>query len=325
MIKSEKWLEILKLFVESKDIYLSGQEIGKKLNISRSSVWKHIKSLQEKGFVFDGKTNTGYKLHFPIDTPITVDAEEFNTTCFGKNVIPLIETESTNDVLKKLGKNIIHGTLAITEKQTKGRGRRGRQWSSPFGSGLYFSIFLKPDLPVYVIPRLTILTGVAVSESLEKFGVKTKLKWPNDIMIGDKKIGGILSEMALEGNEIDYVILGIGLNVHSEYRDFPPDFRDKAGSIKTETGKNISRQFLIKEIIYSLEKRYLEFCKNNGLLGEIRTLWERRAYGINKKVFITTGKDKELCIILGLKEDGTLLVKTLDGAIKEIFAGEVLF
>lgn len=325
MTTNKKCLEILKLFVESKDNYLSGEEIGKKLNISRSSVWKHIKSLQKKGFKIDGKTNTGYKLHFPVDTPLVIYPQEFNTTSFGKNIISLIETDSTNDVLKKLSNNLIHGTLVIAESQTHGRGRRGRQWSSPFGSGLYFSIFLRPSLPVYVIPRLTILSGVAVSESLEKFGIETKVKWPNDIMIGNKKIGGILSEMALEGNEINYVILGIGLNIHTEYKDFPIDLRDKAGSIKTESGKNLFRRLLLKEIIYALEKRYLEFCNNDGLLGEIKTLWEKKAYGLNEEVYITTGQEKERCIILGLKEDGVLLVKTSEGSVKEIFAGEVLF
>lgn len=325
MTKHLKWLEILKLFVESNDNYLSGEDIGKKLNISRSSVWKHIRSLQEKGFYIDGKTNMGYKLHFPVDTPLVINPRELNTVSFGKNIITLIEIDSTNEILKKSRNHHIHGTLAVAESQTQGRGRRGRQWSSPFGTGLYFSLFLKPVLPVYVIPRLTILAGVAVAESLEKFAIETKLKWPNDIMIGNKKIGGILSEMALEGNEIDYVILGIGLNVHTEYKQFPVDFRDKAGSINTETGKTLSRRLILKEIICNLEKRYFEFCNNNGLLGEIKVFWEKKAYGINEEVYITTGKEKERCIILGLKEDGVLLIKTLEGSIKEIFAGEVLF
>lgn len=325
MTKKIKWLEILKLFVDSWDSYLSGEEIGKKLNISRSSIWKHIKSLQEKGFKIEGKTNRGYKLYFPDDTPLICDSSDFYTTSFGKNLIVLVETDSTNEVLKKSGNKLKHGTLVIAEKQTQGRGRRGRQWSSPFGSGLYFSIFLKPHLPVYVVPRLTILSGVAVAESFERFGIETKLKWPNDIMIGNKKIGGILSEMALEGNEIDYVILGIGLNVHTKYEDFPIDFRDKAGSIKTETGKTVSRRLLFKEIVQNLEKRYLEFCDNNGLLGEIKKIWEKKAYGLNEEVFITTGQNKERCIILGLKEDGILLIKDFKGCIKEIYAGEVLF
>ncbi len=325
MIKSEKWLEILRLFLESKDFYLSGEEIGKKLKISRSSIWKHIKSLQEKGFRIEGKTNRGYTFLFPIDTPLIVRPNDFKTTFFGKNLIALVETTSTNDVLKKLSNNIIHGTLVIAEKQSMGRGRRGRQWSSPFGSGLYFSVFLKPHLPVYVVPRLTILSGVAVSESLESFGIETKLKWPNDIMISNKKIGGILSEMVLEGNEIDYIILGIGLNVHTKYEDFPLDFRDKAGSIKTETGKTLSRRLILQKIIQHLERRYLEFCETNGLLGEIRKIWEKKAYGLNEEVYITTGKGKERCIILGLKEDGVLLVKNSEGNVKEIFAGEVLF
>lgn len=143
MTKKIKWLEILKLFVDSGDSYLSGEEIGKKLNISRSSIWKHIKSLQEKGFKIEGKTNRGYKLYFPDDTPLICDSSDFYTTSFGKNLIVLVETASTNEVLKKSGNKLKHGTIVIAEKQTQGRGRRGRQWSSPFGSGLYFSIFFK--------------------------------------------------------------------------------------------------------------------------------------------------------------------------------------
>ncbi|MCX7770487.1 MAG: biotin--[acetyl-CoA-carboxylase] ligase [Proteobacteria bacterium] len=321
MIKKNQLLEVLRLFSDAKGNYLSGEEIGKRLKISRTSVWKYIKSLQETGFIIEGKTNIGYKFIFPTDTPLVIDLD---TELF-KSTIALIETESTNDIAKEFSKKLSENFIVVAEKQTKGRGRRGRQWSSPFGTGLYFSLFLKPNLPVSVIPRLTILAGVAVSEALDKFGVETKLKWPNDIMIGNKKVGGILSEMSLEGNEIDYVILGIGINVHTDYDSFPDDFRDKAGSIRTETGKSISRRELFKEILKNLESRYIEFYDKNGILGEVRYIWEKRAYGLNEEVYITTGEEKENCKILGLKEDGVLLVKTKEGKVKEVFAGEVLF
>lgn len=326
MIKKEdKSIEILKLLVNSGDIPLSGEEIANILGISRTAVWKHIKNLVQRGFKIAGQKNSGYKLLFPTDTPIILSSKNFQTNLFGKNILSFIEIDSTNNMAKKIAKEYPEGTIIISEKQTSGRGRRGRIWSSPFGSGLYFSVLLKPKLPIITIPRLTILAGVVVAKSLEKLGVNVKLKWPNDIILENKKIGGILSEMSLEGNDIEYVILGIGINVHTENMYFPEEFREKAGSIRSVSKKIIPRNILFKEIVIELERSYLDFCNKNGELGDIRKNWEERAYGLNEMVEITTGLEKEVCTILGLKDDGTLLVRDGSGVVKEVFAGEVLF
>jgi BirA family biotin operon repressor/biotin-[acetyl-CoA-carboxylase] ligase len=322
--KEGKLSQLIKLIAQSNRL-LSGEELGAILGISRTAVWKYVKYLREKGFKITGKTNTGYKLIEPVDTPLTIIPSDIETNIIGKEILSFIEIDSTNNFAKTNWKNLPNGTLIVTEKQTSGRGRRGRIWTSPFGTGLYFSIILKPSLPVITLPRLTIVAGVSVALALERLGVLAKLKWPNDIMIGEKKIGGILSEMSLEGDEVEYVILGIGINVHTEYDCFPEDFREKAGSIKSETGKYISRNVLLKAILGIFENLYTSFCKSKGELGEIRTLWEKRAYRLNEYVEITTGLAKEKCIILGLKEDGALLIKNQEGKIKEVFAGEVLF
>jgi len=322
--KEEKLSKLIRLIAQSNRL-LSGEELGAILGVSRTAVWKYVKYLREKGFKITGKTNTGYKLIEPVDTPLTIRACDIATNVIGKEILSFIEIDSTNNFAKSHWKDLPHGTLIISEKQTAGRGRKGRIWSSPFGTGLYFSILLKPNIPVITLPRLTIVVGVSVALALEKLGILAKLKWPNDIMIGEKKVGGILSEMSMEGDKVEYVILGIGINVHTDYSCFPEEFREKAGSIKSETGKYVPRNILLKTLLEVFEKSYTSFCKSNGELGEIRNLWEKRAYGLNECVEIITGVSKEKCVILGLKNDGALLIKNQEGVVKEVFAGEVLF
>ncbi len=323
--KEEKLSQLIRLIAQSNGRLLSGEELGEILGVSRTAIWKYVKCLREQGFKITGKTNTGYKLIEPIDTPLAICPDEIETSIIGKNILSFIEIDSTNNFAKSHWKNLPHGTLIIAEKQTSGRGRRGRIWTSPFGTGLYFSIVLKPPLPVIALPRLTIVAGVSVALALEKLGVLVKLKWPNDIMIGTRKVGGILSEMSMEGDEVEYVILGIGINVHTDYNCFPEDFREKAGSIRSETKKYVPRNVLLKTVLEVFENSYASFCKTNGELGEIRKMWEEKAYGLNECVEITTGISKEKCIILGLKSDGALLIKNQEGVVKEVFAGEVLF
>lgn len=320
-----RWQEILRLLTINSGRFVSGETIGKKIGVSRSSIWKHVRNLQQKGFFIERHTNLGYRLIYPDDSPLILKEEDFETKTFAKNLLSLVETTSTNDVAKEVANKVDEGTVIISEMQSSGRGRKGRNWISPFGCGLYFSIVLKPVIPIPTIPRLTILAGVCIGEALKKLGVSVTLKWPNDIMIGNKKVGGVLSELFLEGHHIKYVIIGIGINVQVDKKDFPYEIRSFAGSIKSETGKIIPRWIILKEIVSQMEHRYYSFCEKNGEMGDLRKLWEDMAFGLNKEVYITTGSEKELCTILGLKDDGTLLVRTEYGHIKEVYAGEVLF
>jgi len=317
------WKKILRLLA-SHNHPLSGEEIGKNLNISRNAIWKHINLLKQQGFQIESVPKSGYKLLFPLDTPIVLFPDDLSTRLIGKEVISKISTSSTNNDAIAISKDAQEGTIVLAESQSEGRGRRGRNWISPFGMGLYFSIILKPNLPVAKLPKMTILAGVAVANALKKHKISPLLKWPNDIVINGKKVGGILSELFVEGDMASYVVVGIGLNIHTQQDLFPEDLRNIAGSLYTETGKTFSRLEILKNCLTEMDKAYTFFLENDGELGDFAKHWNQMAWKKGEEVFITTGKEKEVCKIIGLREDGVLLVEK-DKAVKEVYVGEILF
>lgn len=317
------WKKILKILTTKKEP-ITGEEIGYKLNLTRSAVWKQIKTLKKEGFIFESYAKLGYKLIFPQDTPIVLDREDLSTKTVGSEVISKIVTNSTNDDARFYSDKSKEGTLIIAEHQKQGRGRRGRSWLSPFGRGLYFSIILKPQLPITALPKMTILVGVAVARALIRLGFQPLLKWPNDIIINNKKVGGILSELYIEGDVAKYVIVGVGLNVHTRLEDFPLDLQNIAGSLYTETGKTYSRLEILKECLGEIDRAYHFFIEKSGDLGLFSDEWNKIAWKKGEEVYITTGKEKELCKIVGLRENGTLAVLK-NGTEKEISVGEILF
>ncbi|GAB4434000.1 MAG: biotin--[acetyl-CoA-carboxylase] ligase [bacterium] len=317
------WKKVLRLLTQE-DRPISGERIGKSLNISRSAVWKQINYLNKMGFIIDSFPKSGYKLTFPKDTPVIVKPEDITAHLVGGQIISKIETASTNNDAISLAENAAEGTVLIAEYQREGRGRRGRSWISPFGVGLYFSIILKPQLPVAKLPKITILAGIALANALKKLEISVSLKWPNDIIINDRKVGGILSELFVEGDAAKYIVLGIGLNVHTKAKDFPEDLRNIAGSLFTETGKVYSRREILKATLTEFDYVYRYYLELNGELGLLAKQWNDMAWKRGEEVFITTGKEKEQCKIIGLQDDGTLLV-SVKGKRKEVYAGEILF
>lgn len=316
------WQQILRFLVDASEP-VSGEYIARHNHLTRAAIWKQINFLNEQGFEIERFRKSGYKLSFPADTPIAIDQKTLKTAHLATEVIAKITTDSTNNDAISIAESARDGTLIVAENQTNGRGRRGRSWMSPFGKGLYFSLILKPSISVVKLPKLTILTGVCVAKSLRKHGIGVLLKWPNDIMLNNKKIGGILSELFVEGEEARYVILGIGLNVHTENTDFPPELSDIAGSIYSETGKKCSRINLLKSIIEELDTAYNSFLENDGALGVIADEWNDMAWQKGKYVWITTGKGKERCKIIKLREDGVLQVSK-GSELKEVYVGEIL-
>ncbi len=316
------WKKILAILAREKQP-VSGETIGKSLNLTRAAVWKQVNYLNEKGFKISSFLREGYLLEFPKDTPLVAEPEDFETDIIGKHIVSEIVTDSTNDDAIKISEKSQEGTVVIAELQTRGRGRRGRGCVSPFGKGLYFSVILKPELPVTKLPRMTILAGVAVAKSLKRYGIEVRLKWPNDIMINNKKVGGILSELFVEGDSPKYVILGVGLNIHTTENELPEEIKDTAGSLCTETGKSLRRIDIFKACAEELDRAYLQFLKLNGELGDMCETWNEMAWKKGEEVFITTGRDKEQCQIIGLREDGVLIVFK-DGVQKEIYVGEIL-
>ena len=209
--------ELLKYLKHSGDTWISGETLASALAISRTAIWKHIKALQEDGYQIESSTNRGYTLKAIPDRLLPAEIREgLKTIRFArKNIDYYRETDSTNVRARMLAhEGAPEGTLVVAETQTQGRGRRGRTWFSPPGCGIYMSIILRPLVQPHEAPQLTLLTAVAMVETLLGFvDLPFTIKWPNDILIHGKKISGILTEMAMEMDRVDYVVVGLGLNV----------------------------------------------------------------------------------------------------------------
>jgi len=225
--------QLLLYLKERKGDWVSGEALSNKIAVSRSAVWKHICKLREEGYVIESSPKKGYLLRKAPDLLFPNEIREgLDTKVFGKrDIVYFTETDSTNTRAKDLAaRGAPEGTLVISERQTKGRGRKGRSWFSPSQGGIYTSLILRPSISPSEAPKITLLSAVVVAETLRSLtGLSAIIKWPNDILINGKKIAGILTEMSTEMDAIDYIVVGLGLNVNTP--DFPDDIREKATSI----------------------------------------------------------------------------------------------
>jgi BirA family biotin operon repressor/biotin-[acetyl-CoA-carboxylase] ligase len=230
-------------------------------------------------------------------------------------------TDSTNDVAFALAKSgAAEGTVVIADAQTKGKGRLNRIWQSPPTCNIYTSIVLRPHIAPVFACRMTLMAGVAVAEFLSRYCAQVMLKWPNDVKINDKKICGILSEMSASAGKIDFVIVGIGINVNMGKGDFDPAFRDVSTSLKEETGNDISRLDLIVELYDHMEAFYKMLLENG--FEPIRERWLKYANNIGKYVSVTLKDEIQNGRVRGIDEYGALLIEE-DHNIKRITAGDV--
>lgn len=245
-----------------------------------------------------------------------------NTEWAGRNLIYLKETDSTNLRAMKLGaEGAVHGTLVVTEQQSQGKGRRGRSWESPAGKNIYMSLLLRPEFPAMQAPMLTLLMAYSVAEALEESEqVDVQIKWPNDIVLNKKKICGILTEMSMKEMNIDYVVIGVGINVNIE--EFPQELEKSATSLRIETGRELSREALIACIMHKFEQNYQKFCEA-GDLSPILEGYNRILVNIGKEVRILEPGNEYNAKAHGIDRLGELQVEKEDGSHASIFAGEV--
>jgi len=252
--------QLLLYLKENQGNWVSGELISNNLAVSRSAIWKHIRKLKEDGYVIESAPKKGYLLSKASD-PITADEirQGLCTNVLGrKNIIYLKETDSTNTRAKELAaQGAPEGTLIIAEKQTKGRGRRGRNWFSPPGGGIYFSLILRPAISPGETPRITLMTAVVLAETLiSMMKLKLRIKRPNDILVNGKKLAGILTEISTEMDAVNYIVVGLGMNVNMQFENFPSEIKKKATSILIETGKQFPRVRFIQHYLKMYEKYY---------------------------------------------------------------------
>lgn len=314
--------EILRL-LKREEGYLSGQELCNRLQVSRTAIWKIMNQLKEEGYQIDSVSNRGYHLEKCPDIVTGEELEsELEGRVFGHEVYYKEEMDSTNVQAKKLAEQGIanHGYLVTAEKQTNGKGRRGRSWSSPKGTGIWMSLVLKPDISPYNASMLTLVTALAVNRVIrEQTGLESYIKWPNDIVVNGKKVCGILTEMSSELDYIHYVVIGIGINVNT--KDFPEEISERATSLFIESHKTYKRSRIIEKIMEYLEFYYEQFTLNQDLR-LLLTEYNQMLINIENKVAVQEKQTSFEGIAKGINEKGELLVQTEKG-IRTVMSGEV--
>lgn len=314
--------EILKLLKET-DGYISGQELCEKFGVSRTAVWKVINQLKEEGYEIEAVRNKGYILKGSADVLSKEELEStIHTKWAGTQVAFLEETDSTNNEIRRLAEQgAPHGTLAVAERQLGGKGRRGRVWTSPAGVGIWMSMLLRPQIDPMAASMLTLVMALSTRRGIEKAtGLKSEIKWPNDLVLNKKKICGILTEMSTELMEIQYVIPGTGINVNQ--MEFPDDIKATATSLRIESGKIQKRSEIIAAIMEAFEGYYDTFIETQDMSGLIEE-YNANLVNLGNEVCVLDPAGEYRGVSEGINKEGALLVRLSDGTLKEIISGEV--
>ncbi len=315
---------IVQLLGDAAPEAISGEEISRRLQVSRAAVWKQIKVLRSSGFVIEAVHARGYRLlHRPDALSATDALRDMDSRILGRSLEILPQTDSTNLQLKKRAEaGAAEGLVLVADHQLAGRGRLGRRWQSPPGVNLYLSLLIRPDIPVQQAPQLTFLSAVAVATTLaEVCGLPAEVKWPNDILIDGAKIAGLLNEMDAETERINYVILGIGVNLNMTADQFPRELTYPATSVLLQTGQRVDRPHFLKLLLERLDVYYGEFLEQG--FAPIRSRWEALCPIVNRTVRVGAGDTSRCGVVVGLESDGALKLQREDGCVERIVAGDV--
>jgi BirA family biotin operon repressor/biotin-[acetyl-CoA-carboxylase] ligase len=316
--------EILELLRKNSSTSLSGEEISRRLKVTRTAIWKKMEYLRALGYEIQASPRTGYRLVRSPDLLLPTEIKPLlKTKWMGKTLHYFEKIDSTNIKAYELAlQGAREGEVLVAESQTKGRGRLGRQWLSPPSKNLCLSIILRPNIPPHQASLVTLMAAVATAGAIQKFsGLHPKIKWPNDILIGGRKIAGLLNEIHSEMDRIHFVILGIGVNLNMDESMFPKDIRSVATSLNREMGQTVSRKVFLKALLEELETWYETFLEKGGSV--ILDAWKDWAQIEGKQVKVTsfgvalTGKS------IGVDSDGALILETETGEKKRVVAGDV--
>ncbi|AFS79361.1 bifunctional protein biotin operon repressor/biotin--[acetyl-CoA-carboxylase] synthetase BirA [Gottschalkia acidurici 9a] len=316
--------KILKVLKEKRGEFVSGQDLSNKLNVSRTAIWKYINILKEEGYSIESITRKGHRLLSSPDVLSEEEVKEYlKTKYIGRNILYYDSIDSTNNEAKNIAsKGNEEGTVVIAEEQIQGRGRLGKNWTSPKGKGIWMSIVVRPDIEPMDASKITQITAASVYRAMKEMEIEVSIKWPNDIILNGKKVCGILTEMSGEMMKINYLVIGIGVNVNIEDDEFPDEVKEKATSLKRELGKTINRKALVGKILNNFEYFYEEMTIKNNIEEAINICREKSIL-IGKKVRVIQKNQELERVAVGLTDDGELLVKDEDGNITKLISGEV--
>jgi BirA family transcriptional regulator, biotin operon repressor / biotin---[acetyl-CoA-carboxylase] ligase len=314
---------LLTLLAENATIVISGARIAQEIGVSRSAVWRWVERLRELGVKVKGRAATGYFLEKVPDI-LTADLlkQRLKGSLFGKRIYHFFKTDSTNRVALELGHaDEPEGAVVLAEEQTAGRGRAGHSWHSECTTGIYVTLLLRPKLAPVQAPLLTMMAGLSTHATVETVtGLTVDVKWPNDLMVRGKKVGGILTEMYADPGAVRFVVVGIGLNVNQE--KFPSELANLATSLRQETGKTQSRMELLVRLLREFESDYNRFVRE-GAANVVKRFEVLSSYAHGKRVRVTNGTESFLGTTAGLGPEGLLQVERDDGRVVTVIAGDV--
>ncbi len=315
---------ILQMLIENQGEYVSGEQLSKTLNVTRTAIWKHINNLKQEGYEIDSSPRLGYRL---LSRPDALRLEEIKigleTKKLGQELYVFDQVNSTNDLAKRKGaEGVPHGTVFVAEQQVKGRGRMNRPWSSPPGTGLWFSVVLRPPIKPALAPQLTFVTAVAVCRAIRDYtGLPVTIKWPNDILLQGRKVCGILTELSAEIDLINYVVIGIGVNVNQEMDDFTPEIQERAISLAAAGNTRYNRVRLLQTILKELEKEY-EIYLTEGFPAVLKH-WRGLTSTLGQEVMVSSPEESFTGVAEDINQEGCLVVRTGDGSLRSVMVGDV--
>ena len=305
--------------------FISGESIAGELGISRTAVWKHVQKLRENGYEILSRERRGYKLKDAPDLLLPSEIQiGLNTKIIGVNMDYQPSVDSTNRVAKALAyHDAVEGTIVVAEEQTGGKGRLERNFFSPRGKGIWFSVILRPKILPKDAPKCTLMAAVAVAEAMNRFNLKAEIKWPNDIMFDGRKLVGILTEITGEIGKIDYIVVGIGINVNIKRDEFPEELRPIAASLCEISGEEISRVKFFRALLEEFDKLYCKVSETG--FDKIIERWKKYNITLGKNVRVISAGDSEDFFTgkaVDLNDDGALVVETEKG-LRTVYAGDV--
>ncbi len=315
-----KSAQILNFLRRHRGGYISGEEVSEKIDVSRAAVWKEIQALRALGYEIDALPKQGYRL---LRIPDKLFADEIgfelDTEIIGSRIFSYEDLDSTNDTVFKMGQDgVPEGAAVFTEHQKKGRGRLGRTWSAPKNKSVLFSYLLRPKMSPAEIARVTLVTGVSIIKAVRKTtGKPLGLKWPNDIYYEGKKAGGILTEMSAEADKINFVVVGVGLNVNSKGSELPP----QAVSLSEAAGREIPRIALAQALLREIENDYQRL--KEGRFEDIAREWEEYSVTTGQRVVASLPDRKIEGQATGIDADGALWIRRDDGLQERVLSGDI--
>ncbi|MEW5737505.1 MAG: biotin--[acetyl-CoA-carboxylase] ligase [Myxococcota bacterium] len=313
---------ILSFLAEGGDEFVSGAALSDKLGLSRTAVWKHVEQLRKLGYQIEAQPARGYRL---VAVPDRLTALELlpllATRELGRTVHHFESIDSTNRAAFELAQDgAFHGEVVIAEAQTAGKGRRGRTWSSPSGKNLYCSVILRPEIPPARAPELTLVAAVALAETLREAGGAAGIKWPNDVQIAGRKVAGILTELSADVERVQFVIVGIGVNLNASAEDFPPEVAEVATSLMLARGSTVPRALFTAALFTRLES-WLDTWTEQGF-GPVREAWRKLATILGQEVLVRSEQRELRGVAEDIDETGALILR-VGGGVERVLAGDV--